>query len=113
VAIDDTTGTGVHDSGALYDLVPCKTNAQKPAGEWNHMKITAKGPKIRVELNGQEVSNIDLDQWTEPGKRPDGSSHKFEHVAIAKLPRSGYLGFQDHGSDCWYKNVKLKDLSGE
>ena len=36
------------------------------------MTITAQGPKIAVTLNGEEVSGIDLDQWTEPGKRPDG-----------------------------------------
>jgi Domain of Unknown Function (DUF1080) len=108
VALDDTTGTGMHDSGALYDLVAPKENAQKPAGEWNQMTITAKGPKISVVLNDKEISTIDLDQWNEPGKRPDGSSHKFDGVAIGKLPRKGYLGFQDHGSDCWFKNVKIK-----
>jgi Domain of Unknown Function (DUF1080) len=110
VAIDDTTGTGMHDSGALYDLVATKENAQKPAGEWNHMTITAKGPKMTVTLNDKEVSTINLDEWNEPGKRPDGSSHKFANVAIGKLPRAGYVGFQDHGSDCWFKNVKIKEL---
>jgi hypothetical protein len=111
VALDDTTGHGMHDPGAFYDLVAPKENTQKPAGEWNHMTITANGPKITVSLNGTEVTAIDLDRWTEPGKRPDGSTHKFENVAIGKLPRSGYLGFQDHGSDCWFKNVKIKELN--
>ena len=110
IAIDDTTGTGFHDTGAFYDLVPPKVNAQKPIGEWNHMTIAALGPKITVTLNGTEVSKIDLDQWTEPGKRPDGSHHKFSKVAIGKLPRTGYFGFQDHGNNCWYKNIKLKEL---
>ena len=43
IALDDTTGSGMHDPGAFYDLVAPKTNAQKPAGEWNHMTITARG----------------------------------------------------------------------
>ena len=111
VAIDDTTGTGLHDSGAFYDLVAPTTNAQKPAGEWNHMTITAKGPIIAIVLNGTEVSRIDLDQFKEPGKRPDGSRHKFGEVVVRDMARSGYLGFQDHGSDCWFKNVKVKDLN--
>jgi hypothetical protein len=110
VAIDDTKGTGLHDPGAFYDLVPPRVNAQKPAGQWNHMTITARGPKIGVSLNGEEVSRIDLDQWTEPGKRPDGSTHKFGKVVIKEFNRPGYLGFQDHGQDCWYKNVKLNGL---
>ncbi len=108
IALDDTTGKGFHDSGAFYDLVAPMTNAQEPVGEWNHMTITAKGPKIAVVLNGKEVSTIDLDQWNEPGKRPDGSNHKFSKVAMGKLARTGYFGFQDHGSNCWFKNVKLK-----
>ena len=54
--------------------------------------------------------SIDLNEWPEPGKRPDGSKHKFAKVAIKDLNRPGYLGFQDHGKDCWFKNVKLKDL---
>lgn len=111
IAIDDnTTGTGYHDPGAFYDLVKTETNAQKPVGQWNHMTITAKGPVITIELNGQQVSRIDQSQWTEPGKRPDGSNHKFTKVAIADLNQKGYFGFQDHGSPCWYRNVRLKTL---
>lgn len=110
VAIDDTTGTGMHDPGAFYDLVPPRVQAQKPAGQWNHMTVTAQGPKIVVVLNGQEVAQLDMDEWTEPGKRPDGSKHKFDNVRIKDLNQVGYFGFQDHGSDCWYKNVKLKEL---
>jgi hypothetical protein len=110
VAIDDTTGAGMHDPGALYDLVAPKSNAQKPLGEWNHMTITAKGPKIEIALNGQKVTTADLDQWTEAGQRPDGSKHKFSKVVVKDLPRKGYFGFQDHGHDCWYKNVRVKDL---
>lgn len=111
IAIDDTTGTGMHDPGAFYDLVPPRVNAQKPHGEWNHMTITARGPHIEVALNGQSVSKIDLDQFTEPGKRPDGTRHKFSKVTVKDMARSGYLGFQDHGKDCWYKNIKIKDLN--
>jgi hypothetical protein len=111
IAIDDDTSTSMHAPGAFYDLVAPRTNAQKPAGEWNHMTITAKGPKISVNLNGTEVSAIDLNEWPKPGERPDGSKHKFTKVAIKDFNRPGYFGFQDHGSDCWYKNVRLKEAN--
>jgi hypothetical protein len=113
IALDDTTGTDMHDPGAFYDLVAPRVNAQKPAGEWNHMTITAKGPRIDIVLNGEKVSAIDLSQWPEAGLRPDGTKHKFTKVAFKDLNRPGYLGFQDHGKDCWYKNVKLKDLASQ
>ena len=80
---------------------PPRVNAQKPAGEWNHMTITARGPKIEVALNGETVSEIDLDQWTEPGKRPDGSKPQVQQrhgqghdpVGLPRLPgpRPGLL----------------------
>ncbi|WP_165066689.1 3-keto-disaccharide hydrolase [Paludisphaera rhizosphaerae] len=108
IAIDDTTGKGLHDSGAVYDLVAPKSNAQKPVGEWNHMTITAKGPSIKVQINGTEVTTINLDEFNEVGKRADGSDHKFKKVAIGKLDRTGWFGFQDHGQDCWYKNITIK-----
>jgi hypothetical protein len=25
-------------------------------------------------------------------------------------PRKGYLGLQDHGAPCWFKNIKIKPL---
>jgi hypothetical protein len=109
IAVDDTTTSGVHDTGAIYDLVAPAKNAMKPAGQWNHVVITCDRATITVELNGEVVTHMDLDQWTEPNRRPDGSAHKFD-IAYKDHPRKGYIGLQDHGSDCWYKNIKLKPL---
>jgi hypothetical protein len=110
IAIDDTTSSGYHDTGALYDLVRTKKNAMKPAGEWNHLVLTCRENRATIDLNGERVSEADFDQWTEAGKRPDGSNHKFSFIAYKDHPRTGYIGLQDHGSDCWYKNIKLKRL---
>ncbi|HZL87350.1 MAG TPA: DUF1080 domain-containing protein [Pirellulaceae bacterium] len=109
VAIDDTTGAGYHDTGAIYDLVKAEKNAMKPAGEWNHIEITCNKNDIEVELNGECVAVMDLDEWTTKNKRPDGSDHKFD-IAFKDHPRKGYIGLQDHGANCWYKNVKLLPL---
>lgn len=108
IAVDDTTGAGFHDTGALYDLVKPKRNAMKPAGEWNRFVITCDKNMIEVELNGEAVTRMDLDEWAEKYKRPDGSEHKFD-VAFRDHPRRGYFGLQDHGSDCWYRNIKLRE----
>jgi serine/threonine protein kinase len=112
VSIADTAGLGYEDSGAIFGLVAPSVNAQKPAGQWNHMTISAHGPIIAVNLNGTYVAQTNLDEWTTPGKRPDGSSHKFASLAIARLPRSGYLGFQDLVGDCWFRHVVLKTPAG-
>ena len=109
VALDDTTGTGYHDPGAIYDLARPAKNAMKPAGEWNHIEITCNRNLIEVVLNGEKVTRLDLDQFPQPNLRPDGTPHKFD-VAYRDHPRRGYIGLQDHGSPCWFKNIKIKPL---
>lgn len=109
VAIDDTTGAGFHDTGAIYDLVKPTKNTMRKAGEWNQIIIVSHDNLLSVELNGELVSTMDFDAWPEKNKRPDGSMHKFD-VAYKEHPRKGHIGFQDHGADCWFKNVKLLPL---
>ena len=112
VAIDATSEPGFHSTGALYDLAPTRFNAMTPIGQWNHIEVTSLCSKISVELNGRQVSEMDLNQWKESNKRPDGTPHKFD-VVYKDHPRVGYIGLQDHGSNCWYKNIKLKLLKSD
>ena len=110
IAIDDTRTAGYVDTGALYDLSKPARNAMRPVGEWNHIEITCRETQIEIVLNGEKVNSIDLARFTEPHKRPDGTEHKFD-VAWRDHARRGYIGLQDHGSPCWFKNIKLKPLN--
>lgn len=104
-----TAKPGKHDAGALYDARAPLVNAVKPAGEWNTLAISAQGPKVRVTLNGQVVQDVNLDDWTSAGKNPDGTPNKYK-TAIKDFPRSGRIGFQDHGHDVWYRNIRVRTL---
>ncbi len=109
VAIDDGIKEGYHATGAIYDLSPVLIDATKPTGQWNHIDITCKKSTITVVLNGKKVNSIDLSQFKQANKRPNGSAHKFD-VAYRNHPTHGYIGLQDHGSPCWYKNIKIRPL---
>jgi len=109
VQILDSSSADYYDTGAIYDLSKPSRNAMKPVGEWNHIEVTCNGSIIDVVLNSERVNHVDLDKFTEPNKRPDGTPHKFD-VAYKDHPRKGYIGLQDHGADCWFKNIKLKPL---
>lgn len=109
VAIDDTNTADWHDTGAIYDLVKPRQAAMKPVGEWNHLEVRCEDAVIDVRLNGHHVTHMDLDEWSTVHRRPDGSMHKFD-IAYKNHPRSGYIGLQDHGGDCWYKNIFLLPL---
>lgn len=109
VQMQGRKGHDMHDFGSIYDLVAPTKDKTNPPGEWNSVTITCKGPVITVEVNGEQVSRINCDEWTQPGKRLDGSKSKFEK-AIKDFPHRGHLGLQDHGGKTWYKNIKLKEL---
>src|SRR5262245_50176972 len=109
VAIDESEDTGYHASGALYDLVPVAKKVSKSVGEWNHVVITCDKNLISVVLNGQETAHMNLDEWINPGKRPDGTAHKFSY-AFKDHSRKGRIGLQDHGHPVWFKNIKIKPL---
>lgn len=108
-------GTGKHDLGAIYDLAGTSKFAGKQTGDWNTLEIRCQGPKISVTVNGEQVSSLNCDEFTEPGVSPDGQKHKFKldgkPRAVKDFARTGYLGFQDHGHKVWYRNVKLLDLT--
>lgn len=109
IQILDSPGADYYDTGAIYDLSKPTHNAMKPAGQWNHIEIACDRNIIDVVLNGQHINHLDLDQFTRPYTRPDGTAHKF-NFAYKYRPRAGYIGLQDHGADCWFKNIKLKPL---
>ena len=60
-------------TGALYDVVAASKNMSKPSGEWNRVRIEARGPAIKVWLNGEQV---------------------VEHQGTRRA--SGYIGLQNH-----------------
>ena len=98
--------SGKHIVGSLYDAKEPTIAAGKPDGEWNTMELTCKGPSIKAKVNGKKVIDVNIDNWKEPNKNPDGSKNKFK-TALKDLPRTGHLGLQYHGQMVWYRNIKV------
>jgi Domain of Unknown Function (DUF1080) len=109
VQILDSHTAGYYDTGALYDLVKPTANPMRPVGEWNHLQVRCDKNLIDVWLNKIHVNHMDLNQWTYPYERPDGTKDKF-NIAWKFHSRTGYIGLQKHGGNCWFKNIKLKPL---
>ncbi len=97
-------------NGSLYDCQAASSAPGKPAGQWNDLKLTCRGPMIRLEINGETVNEANVDRWDTPMENPDGSKNKFK-TALKDLPRSGRIGFQNHGQVVWFKDVKIRELN--
>jgi len=100
--------------GAVYGhLGASQPNVVKKAGEWNKMKIIAKGKNIVVYLNGKHIVDMDMNLWTSGTINPDGSKiPPWLPKPYAELPTKGYIGFQGkHGeATIWFRNIKIKEL---
>jgi sugar phosphate isomerase/epimerase len=95
IQIDDTS-TGIHHTGAAYDIQAPTAPASKPTGEWNHFRIEFKGMRLKVELNGRLI----LDWEARPGGK------------VRDLAPEGYIGLQNHDSQSppYFRNVYIKEL---
>jgi hypothetical protein len=100
---------GKHLNGAFYDAQAASSNPAKPAGQWNQMTLKCQGPHIQISINGVVVNEVDVDRWDTPNKNPDGTPNKFK-TALKDLPRTGRIGFQNHGQVAWFKEVKIRAL---
>ena len=108
IQVNNPSNPGMHSTGCFYDLVaPSKDLTKKD--DWNKVVITAKDNLLSVEMNGEKVTEMDLDQWTEGNKNPDGTKNKFR-TALKDFKREGHIGFQDHGAWVAYRNVRIKKL---
>ena len=98
-----------HDCGALYDMLAPSKNTMKKAGEWNRLTITAQGSRIEVVMNGSQVLDADLADWTQAGKNPDGTPNKY-HQPMCKLTGPGHIILQEHPGEIWFRNIAVKPL---
>ena len=74
-----------HPNGSMRSL-PSEHRA-RPAGEWNHYRITAQNGTLKLAVNGKEVSGgYDIS------------------------PRRGYIHLESEGGVVWYRHLRLKEL---
>lgn len=75
--------------GALYDVIAPSRHAARPAGQWNTVTITAQGPRIAIDMNGQQIVDTELDR-----------------------SMRGYIGLQNHDdrTTIRFRNIRLEVL---
>ncbi len=106
---------GNRKSASLYDMIPAKPQNFTKYGEWQTGKIMVyKGTVVHYQ-NGENVLEYHLwtPKWTEMLQNSKFSQEKWP-LAFELLNNcggenhEGYIGFQDHGDDVWFRNIRVK-----
>ncbi|MBB3204416.1 hypothetical protein FHS27_000180 [Rhodopirellula rubra] len=101
---------GGHDPqkcGWLYQLYPAETDAAKPAGQWNHLRVMITPEKCQIELNGVLYSEFvkGSDDWNaRVAKSKFGSWEGFGKAT------NGHICLQDHSDEVSYRNIRVRRL---
>jgi 3-keto-disaccharide hydrolase len=74
-----------HSTGSLYDVVAPSKNMSKPADEWNQVRIVAKGPRIEITLNGENIIDRSRKGYIGLQNHDDHAVVKFRNIRITKL----------------------------
>jgi len=96
-------------NGTFYDAAAPLADPRNPVGEWDTLTLKAVGPRITCSVNGVKTFEVDVNDWTEVGKNPEGTTNKFK-TAIKDKPRKGFIGLQNHGQQAWFKDVVIHSL---
>ena len=100
--------------GAIFGHLAASKSMVKKPGQWNRFTITCKDKMIYVMLNGEMVTEMNMDLWTSAAKNPDGSDiPSWLSTPFAELPTHGNIGLQGKhaGAPIYFRNIKIKELN--
>jgi hypothetical protein len=82
-----------HDGGGVIRTSAPSKNMNKPAGEWNLLRVKCVGHHLTVHLNGEQIQNLKLNE-----------------TPVADRPLKGWIGVQDHGVAMKVRHIKFREF---
>ena len=95
-------------TGGIYRAIAPTSQVYKPE-QWNSVHLTIKGTRLKIEMNGKVIHDIDLSTHDEEVLRHDGT----KAPPIKARPLKGRIGFQNlsrDGGQVEIKGARIKEL---
>ncbi len=86
--------------GSLYSIAPATRGALRPAGEWNHQRVTAVGPNLVVEVNDRKTLDVNLYELQKEFP---------EHEGLKR--RAGHIAFLGHGDKVSFRKINVAEIA--
>lgn len=88
-------------TGGIYRAIAPRQQVYRPT-EWNHYRISLRGTRLVVRLNGVLIHDAELSGENHPVLRHDGT----DAAPIRDRPRRGHLGFQELSRDDGHVEIR-------
>jgi 3-keto-disaccharide hydrolase len=99
---------GNRTAGSLYDLIPAgKEKVLNPVGEWNASRLLVDGNHIEHWLNGVKVVSFER---SSPEMKARIADSKYKTIEGFGEVQKGHLLLQDHDSEVYFRNMKIRAL---
>lgn len=94
-------------AGSNYAVHAPVRDVTKPVGEWNSVRLIARGAHVEHWLNGVKIVEYEL--WS-PDWEARVKKSKFIKYPQYGRAKVGHIGLQDHGDPVWYRNIRIRKL---
>jgi hypothetical protein len=94
-------------AGSNYAVNPPVKDVTKPVGEWNAIRLIAKGNHVEHWMNGVKLLEYEVGSpdWEQRVK-----ASKFATMPGYGRAKRGYIVLQDHGNVVSYRNIRIRAL---
>ena len=95
-------------TAAFYDVLPpAAEKPLKPVGEWNSSRVLVQGNHVEHWLNGKKVLEYELGS---DAVKAAVAASKFKNSAGFGTKINGHIMLTDHQDECWFRNLKIREL---
>jgi glucose/arabinose dehydrogenase len=99
--------TDSQKTGWLYQLYEAKTDATRPAGEWNRLSLRVAPDSGQVCINGVRYFTF---KKGSPDWAKRVAKSKFAQFPDFGRAERGHICLQDHGDEVAFRSIKIREL---